>query len=1105
MLSLRNVVKTYSAGDNTVAALKDISIDFRKSEFVSILGPSGCGKTTLLNIIGGLDRYTSGDLAINGVSTKEYSENDWNSYRNHSIGFVFQSYNLIPHQTVLANVELALTLSGVSKEERRRRAVEVLTKVGLGDQLKKKPNQMSGGQMQRVAIARALVNDPEILLADEPTGALDSETSVQIMEILREISKDKLIIMVTHNPELANEYSSRIVRLLDGRVVGDTDPYVASNEESAKTSLNTESRESAAASADNKGNGDKKKNKKSKHRSMSFITALSLSLNNLMTKKARTFLTSFAGSIGIIGIALILSLSTGINAYISGIQEETLSSYPITITGETTDMTALMMTMMQTSSESQKHDKDAVYSNAVLYQLMNALNSETISNDLRSLKAYLEKQMDREISDTELYEYVTAIVYTYNVTVNAYSTDAKGEYVKADMSSLFTSLMGSMMGSSDFASSLSGMSSMQNSGMQLWEQMLAPAPSEDSGDNLVSSLIRDEYTLLHGKWPTSSDEVVLIVNQNNELSDLVLYSLGLKSFDEMAEIMMAVGKGEQVSTEIQSWQYDEIVGRTFKMILQSDYYQDTDKDGIYEYVAANSTMMNTIITAGKTLKISGIIRANEDASFAILKGSLGYTESLTKEIIEGIANSPVVKAQLANDAYDVINGLPFYLDTDISDDKKIEKFKEYCAGLSDAQKRVLYGKMLCTLSDEELTAAVDQFLSQYQTREELNAALLQMYAESLGMEASQLEALLGDKLAELSDEDIRNAVTAMMKEANDPEAVIAEILATPTDAELDAIIAQNIKGIKDAYIAMMPEGTPELDDSAAKIMLVSAYYQQLTSMSADMIYQYLVTLTPEQIDGIIKNMAQMQYASQTMTTEQENAKIAGLFDTYVAAMTNEELVDAYSKFIEISQSTYDTNLTLLGVTDFDDPYTINIYTSSFANKDVITQIISDYNDSVDDSKKITYTDYVALIMSSITDIINAISYVLIAFVSISLVVSSIMIGIITYISVLERTKEIGILRSIGASKKDITRVFNAETLIVGFAAGMIGIIVTVILCFPINAIIHVLTGIYEINAVLPLAGGVFLVVISMLLTLVAGLFPAMVAANKDPVVALRTE
>ena len=441
MLSLRNVVKTYSAGDNTVAALKDISIDFRKSEFVSILGPSGCGKTTLLNIIGGLDRYTSGDLAINGVSTKEYSENDWNSYRNHSIGFVFQSYNLIPHQTVLANVELALTLSGVSKEERRRRAVEVLTKVGLGDQLKKKPNQMSGGQMQRVAIARALVNDPEILLADEPTGALDSETSVQIMEILREISKDKLIIMVTHNPELANEYSSRIVRLLDGRVVGDTDPYVASNEESAKTSLNTESRESAAASADNKGNGDKKKSKKSKHRSMSFITALSLSLNNLMTKKARTFLTSFAGSIGIIGIALILSLSTGINAYISGIQEETLSSYPITITGETTDMTALMMTMMQTSSESQKHDKDAVYSNAVLYQLMNALNSETISNDLRSLKAYLEKQMDREISDTELYEYVTAIVYTYNVTINAYSTDANGEYVKADMSSLFTSLM----------------------------------------------------------------------------------------------------------------------------------------------------------------------------------------------------------------------------------------------------------------------------------------------------------------------------------------------------------------------------------------------------------------------------------------------------------------------------------------------------------------------------------------------------------------------------------------------------------------------------------------------------------------------------------------
>lgn len=1120
MLSLKNITKNYVSGDNVVEALKDISIEFRKSEFVSILGPSGCGKTTLLNIIGGLDRYTSGDLAINGVSTKEFREADWNNYRNHSIGFVFQSYNLIPHQTVLSNVELALTLSGVSKEERRKRAIDVLNKVGLGDQLKKKPNQMSGGQMQRVAIARALVNDPEILLADEPTGALDSETSVQVMNILKEISKDRLIIMVTHNPELAELYSSRIVRLLDGNIVGDTDPF-----DSAANDVNEERREAASFndassskidSASKKTDSDntlssfspsvakKPGKKKAKKRSMSFFTALSLSLNNLMTKKARTFLTSFAGSIGIIGIALILSLSTGINTYIEGIQEETLSSYPISITDETVDLSSLMLSMMQVSAESEEHEKDAIYSNPIFYELMNTINNEAIANDLKSFKAFLEKETDKELSTTELYKYVTAIVYSYNVTINAYATDPNGNYVKSDINALFASLMGNMAGSSDLASSFEGMSSMQSSTFQLWSQMLAPQSGEDSG-SLVSDLITNEYDLLAGNWPTSSDEVVLILNRNNELSDLVLYSLGLKSLDEMTEIMMAVSRGEQIDTKVQKWQYDEIVGKTFKMILQSDYYQDTNNDGIYENISSNRDLLKTFIDKGKTLKISGIIRASEDSKFAILTGALGYTEELTKEIIDGIADSAVVKAQLENTSYDVITGLPFYLDSDIPDSEKITRFKEYCSELTDVQKRTLYGRMLTSLSDEEIAESVDAFLSRFQTPEERNSAIINMYAENLGIDPAVLEQYYGETLAALNDDEIRSMLTTLMQQSNDPETAISEILATPTQEELDAIIATNIQTTKDSYNSMIPEVMPKLDDRGASEMLIAAYYRQLTSMDENIIFEYLKGLTDEELRVILESMARIQYTSTPMTAEQENAKISALFDAYLASLSDSELADAYVNFTEISQSTYDTNIALLGITNFDTPSSVSIYTDSFENKDKIAEIISDYNDSVDENMKIVYTDYVALIMSSVTDIVNAISYVLIAFVSISLVVSSIMIGIITYISVLERTKEIGILRSIGASKKDISRVFNAETLIVGFAAGMIGIIVTVILCLPINAIIHLLTDIYEINATLPVLGAVILVIISMALTLIAGLIPSKIAAKKDPVVALRTE
>jgi len=1086
MLDLRNIVKNYPAGDAEVQALKGVSISFRKSEFVSILGQSGCGKTTLLNIIGGLDRYTSGDLIISGVSTKKYKDADWDNYRNHSIGFVFQTYNLIPHQSVLANVELALTLSGVSKSERRKRAEEVLTRVGLGDQIKKRPNQLSGGQMQRVAIARALVNDPEILLADEPTGALDSETSVQIMELLKEISSDKLIIMVTHNPELAERYSTRIINLLDGRVVGDSNPYDGDGSPAQTEEVKDKEAKEPEAAAEQISVGKEKKTKKKKP-SMSFFTALSLSMNNLLTKKARTFLTSFAGSIGIIGIALILSLSSGINAYITDMQEETLSSYPLSVTSETADLTSLMTSLMTLRGDSDEHEKDAVYSMAIMYKLMNTLNNETISNDLKSFKAFLDGEMDESVSEYDLYKYVSAIVYTYNVNINAYATDPDGNYVKSDIMSLFRSSMGSVASSSAYTLANSSYTSV-------WEQMLAPS---DSKLGLVSPMITDEYDVLYGHWPESSDEVVLLVNQNNELSDLMLSALGLKSFNEMTQIMIAASRGEEVSTEVQSWQYDEIVGRTFKLLLDSDYYRDTDGDGIYENVSGDQSLMNKIIGSGKTLTIGGIIRAKEDANFAILQGPVCYTEALSKEIINSILDSDVVKAQLESDNYDILNGLPFYLDNNVSDDEKKSSFLEYCNDLTNAQKRSLYAKMLAALDDDEIAERADAYIGSFESRDALIDAIILQYSEPLGIDFETFKTLYGSTFDQLSDDDIREIIIVYIRESSNADEIINELITTPTDEELNAII--------DAGVAYIKQMSPMLNDTMAKQALVMQYYMQNTAISREYLQQYAASLEGESLDAAVKAVAKEQYASTPMSEDQQNEKVAGAFDAYIASLDDSELISAYGKFTETSQSTYETNLDILGVADPDEPMLINIFTNTFASKDRITEIIRQYNDGSDEAQKITYTDYVGLIMSFVTDVINAISYVLIAFVSISLVVSSIMIGIITYISVLERTKEIGILRSIGASKRDISRVFNAETLIVGFTAGMIGILATILLCFPINAIIHVLTGVYAINAALPAAGGVSLVIISMVLTLIAGLVPSMIASKKDPVVALRTE
>ena len=975
MLELKNIVKDYEAGSTTVRALKGISISFRESEFVAILGQSGCGKTTLRNIIGGLDRYTSGDLIINGKSTKEFTDRDWDTYRNHSIGFVFQSYNLIPHQTVLSNVELALTLSGVSPAERRKRAIEVLEKVGLGDQLDKAPNQMSGGQMQRVAIARALVNDPDILLADEPTGALDSETSVQIMDLLKEISHDKLIIMVTHNPELAERYATRTVRLLDGAVIGDTAPCTE-------------------AAPPPKPEGALTKP------SMSFKTALGLSLNNLMTKKARTFLTAFAGSIGIIGIALILSLSNGIQHYIDDVQEDTLSSYPLTIQAEAVDLSTMVgaISGAHDSAMERTHDLDKVYSNQIMYDLLNNLTSmDTEVNNLTAFKAYLESP------NNGLDEYISTIQYGYDMGFAVYTKDEDGNIVKADVTELLEGVMSSMYGG-DYSSYFSSMDNFYSS-FNVWQEMLS---GKDGA--LINDTVKSQYDMVYGHWPENYDEVVLVVDKNNEISDLTLYALGLKSQKDMAQVMMSSLNREQVDAEQESWSYEDLCGRTFKVILPSEHYEYDSAAGTYQDLTEKAGGLEYLYNSGDVgipLKIVGIVRPNGDAVATSMQGAIGYTAALTDYAIDRAAQQDIIAQQLSNPDVDVFTGEAFPAQSDAEHADKVSAAKQYVAGLSgDALTSVLIDT-LATPSDAYLNEATDAAMAQ------IDRDSIKQMAASAGsdMDAEQINEMIDS----MDDTTLMNYASVKVRES---------------------IAAEYKAQMKQLYAGMSPS--------------------ELTST---------FTLLDNQYEYI--------------------------YDTYMTSDT--------------VSSSYDINLKKLGYVQKDSPSTINIYATAFADKDKIADAIENYNNSVSKEDQISYTDYVALLMSSITTIINAISYVLIAFVAISLVVSSIMIGIITYISVLERTKEIGILRSIGASKQDISRVFNAETLIEGFAAGVIGIGIALLLLIPINLIVHHLTGISNLNAILPWLGGVLLVLISMALTFIAGLIPSGLAAKKDPVVALRTE
>ena len=972
MLKLKDIRKDYLAGDSVVHALKGIDLEFRENEFVAILGHSGCGKTTLLNIIGGLDQYTSGDLVINGKSTKNFTDGDWDTYRNHSIGFVFQSYNLIPHQTVLSNVELALTLSGVAPAERRARAIDALKKVGLGEQIYKKPNQMSGGQMQRVAIARALVNDPDILLADEPTGALDSDTSVQIMNILKEISEDKLIIMVTHNPDLAEAYASRIIRIKDGLIVGDSMPYDSGREEQPQVEP-----------------GKKKT-------SMSFFTALALSTNNLLTKKARTILTAFAGSIGIIGIALIMSLSNGIQNYIDKVQEDTLSSYPVTIQAESYDMSGMMTSLMGVHSEAEenKHENDAVYSSTILYDMMNSMiSADKEVNNLKPFKEFLE-------TDPEIGQYISSVQYSYDLDMNLYARDVDDNIVKTDITELLQNAMSLTFGG-DYSSYFSTFGQYY-SVADAWQEML---PGENG--ELINPLLKSQYDLIYGHWPENYDEVVLVVNKNNEVSDLVLYALGLKSNSALADDMQAFMDQENLNTELESWSYEDICSRIVRYIYPADQYSYDEETGEYVDLADEELGLRTLYNNGMDVKISGIIRQDEDAVSGMMSGSIGYTHALVEHVVNEAKNKDLVKRQLEDTTHDVFTGLPFLDDSDeaFSNSRKTEAAKDYIAAASDEELADVYVKYMSVPEDDYVQDLIDEQMADM-TRSDIEDMVLKYYPEYSSM------------LSKMDDDTLFDYVGQMIGEQ-----------------------------VKQQYAAQMEAMYRNLPDDK-----LADEFELLALEDDDYLWIYNNAMPPVYSDSILKD-----------------------------------------------------NLKKLGYVDLDSPSIINIYVSTFEDKDSIADAIERYNDSVSDDDQISYTDYVALLMSSITTIINVISYVLIAFVAISLVVSSIMIGIITYISVLERTKEIGILRAIGASKKDVSRVFNAETFIIGLAAGLIGIFMTVLLNIPINIIVHDLTGIMSLKSELPMVGGAALVLISVGLTFIAGLIPSSLAAKKDPVEALRTE
>ncbi len=1100
MLQLKHIKKVYGTQGADVVALRDINLTFRRSEFVSILGQSGCGKTTLLNVIGGLDHYTSGDLVIENRSTKEFRDADWDAYRNHSIGFVFQSYNLIPHQSVLANVELALTLSGVSRAERRARAREALCRVGLGDQLHKKPNQMSGGQMQRVAIARALVNNPEILLADEPTGALDSATSVQIMEILKEISTDRLVIMVTHNPELAEQYSTRIIRLLDGQVVGDSNP--CTEEEIAAA---------AATPALSRKEQKKRKDPKTRHTSMSFFTALGLSFHNLMTKKARTFLTSFAGSIGIIGIALILSVSQGVQLYINSVQQETLTAYPITLKKEQVDISGMLGALMGEKDDGTEHEDGKIYSSMVMYRLLETFFSpDKQQNNLGAFRKYMEAHPET------FGDYTTALQYVFKTNFNVYTTDVAGNTVIVDAAEVFNSALGDVSSSSMMTSYSSLVSS--SSTMEIWSELIAGKEDANGNRAPVSPMLKEQYELLDGKWPEAANEVVLIVNSRHEISDMVLYALGLRDRGELSDILAAImTKSDYTEIESESWEYRylrENIG--LSLVLPTDFYTEVTPAGADRRLWAKTESVEQATRAGLQLNICGIIAPAEGSTTSPISGALGYTYHLTDYIIDRVMQNEMVQYQMLpeNENYDVLTGLPFVRsgEDEKTDAEKRAEFLSYVANLSAREKYDLLLAISATIPEAMLKKQVDGIMAQFRAPEWTEdapvydrAKMEKMIKDNFSAFGVQASADLVEKyIARLSDEELANLIRSAAESAAKEQysraakAQVEEMLDTVMPAELEAYKAAVLSG---------------LTTKEAKIYYLSERYTALTSLPKEAYLSYLMGCDDAQLDALLDDLLTIEGNTYLAGRAKEEAyratKAAAMLDARLAALPSDSdfapLYDAHMPS-GTSKSTLAENLENFGVVDRESPDEIVIYVATFEDKEKISAGITAYNSGVSsEGDKIQYTDYVGLLMSSVTTIIDAISYVLIAFVAISLVVSSIMIGIITYISVLERTKEIGILRAIGASKRDISGVFNAETLTIGFVSGGIGIAITLFFVLIINIILHALTGIPNLNAVLPWKAGVALVAISMFLTFIAGLVPSRIAAKKDPVIALRTE
>ena len=988
MLQIKNISKQYKTGDLVQNALKNVSLNFRDNEFVSILGPSGSGKTTLLNIIGGLDRYDSGDLIINNVSTKNYKDRDWDSYRNHTIGFVFQSYNLIPHQSVLSNVELALTISGISKKERRKRALDALEKVGLREQAHKKPSQMSGGQMQRVAIARALVNNPDILLADEPTGALDTETSVQVMELLKQVANDRLVIMVTHNPELAEEYSTRIVKLKDGEIIGDTDPFELKGK--------------------NESNPEHKNLGKS---SMSFLTALSLSFNNLLTKKGRTILTSFAGSIGIIGIALILSLSTGFQNYIYKIQEDTLTSYQLSITAETADTTAMLLSMVTESEE--EIEGELVKENQAIVNMFSKIGT----NDLKSFKAHLEENEDK-VDDM-----VSLVRYQYSVSPLIYTKGTTNEIRQINPSKMLSSFGGGMENAAMMGPSM---------GMSIFNEMIDDEEMIDS-----------QYDVLKGRLPQNYDEVIMILPDANSISDLLLYSLELKDSKELQDMISKIMKEEKVENTASplEFTYEELMNIELKLVDATDTYKYNSKYDIYESMVEDEEFMKNVYENSTNLKIVGIAIPKDDSSS--LMSGIGYTKELTEYVIDKASKSEIVQKQLANEDINVFSNKRF-------DD--------------DSDKTGLNFDNMISVDTQMLTSAF-----------------------SMNVTKEDMSNITKKYMNEISKDIQEN----LIKSQKDYEKSLNEL----EDKFNDYIEKNKIDTSKELTIEEVKQYLKKFSEQED----VKAIIEKLMdNVSKEKIEEAMSAKALELTNSLMKEM--------TSKIRVDQRKIARAFKFNL----NEDEIKRLFETMSTSSSMQnaETNLISLGYQDLNKPTSISFYFKDFDSKESFIEFIDNYNKEVekeDEEKVIKYTDVTGFLMSSVKVIIDSVSYVLIAFVSISLIVSSIMIGIITYISVLERTKEIGVLRAIGASKKNISSIFNAETFIVGLFAGVLGILVTLALLIPINFIIHTVTGNNDITAVLPASGGITLVILSVILTLIGGIIPSKTAAKKDPVIALRSE